>query len=65
MITGKFLHPDAVPSPQSLLKLALFADGEEKAGFVDLMSKMFTWDPAERPRAFDLLDHLWLVSGVS
>ncbi|KAL9528186.1 Serine/threonine protein [Sphaerulina musiva] len=61
--TGEFLHPDAVPSPQSLHDRATFVGEEERASFVDFMSKMLTWDPAARLGADDLSHHPWLVLG--
>lgn len=40
--------------------MATFVDGEDKSLFTDFMSKMLTWDPAERLEAADLFDHPWL-----
>ncbi|KAM3418249.1 hypothetical protein BST61_g4250 [Cercospora zeina] len=59
-VSGNFLHMNVVPALQSLHSLVGLVDGGDKAVFVDFISKMLTWDPTERLRARDLLDHPWL-----
>lgn len=35
-------------------------DDKDKAGFVNFLSKMLTWDPTERLNAEALANHPWL-----
>ncbi|SMR59541.1 unnamed protein product [Zymoseptoria tritici ST99CH_3D1] len=63
--TGAFLHPQLVSLPQSLQDLACFMDAKDRAGFVDLIGKMLTWNPEERPGAAELASHPWLDLSAS
>jgi hypothetical protein len=67
---GNFLHcPDVVPSGSSLKRMfEIFKDKskyqidlptEETPDVVDLLYRMWTLCPTERPTAKDLLEHRW------
>lgn len=40
-------------------------DAKDRAGFVDLIGKMLTWNPEERPGAAELASHPWLDLSAS
>ncbi|KAF1982410.1 kinase-like protein [Aulographum hederae CBS 113979] len=61
--TGSFNFPQLIPSQQSLADvLPECIPDDEKEVYLDLMKKMLSWLPEDRPTAIELEAHPWLNS---
>lgn len=60
--SGQFLHDLPPPDSPSLDMLAhqFVFDDQDRAKFLDFMTKMLAWDPSARSEASELFEHPWL-----